>query len=68
MDNIGIWLLILLIWLIIGIIVNDRLEKKFPKKQEVLKGYPTYMQVIIYLLSALLWPVHLVITYTTKRD
>jgi len=65
--TIGIWLLILLIWFGVGMIVNATLEKKYPKKQAIRKGYPTSYQVIIYIFSALLWPVHLVMTYTTKR-
>lgn len=67
MDNIGIWLLILLIWLIIGIVVNDVLEKKFPKKREIRKGYPTSVQVPVYLLSALIWPIHLIMTYISYK-
>ncbi|MBA7499251.1 hypothetical protein ES704_01991 [subsurface metagenome] len=65
--DIGIWILILLIWLGVGINVNAALTKKYPRKQEVLKGYPSYVQVIIYLFSALLWPVHLIMTYITHK-
>lgn len=62
-----IWLLILIVWLGVGMIVNAILEKKYPKKREILKGYPTFYQVIIYLFSALLWPVHLIMTYTSHK-